>query len=186
MKKTITATALLIISIFLIAGCSKYSHIEKPDLTPEKITIYNQTIEDNLKILDNETTEEEKFNAFMGIAVNSQLLGNYDDAIEYYEKVLEISPSDFLGLNNLAALYEKVEEYELAAFYVKELHALYKGRQGVISDTIRILVKNKEFDNAKLVLTEYAQNYQSLETQGFISEKFDYILRMKQKAENEN
>lgn len=181
MKKiTIVSISLFLILSLLLTGCGKT--IEKPTLTDEQKNEYTQIVEDNLTILEqNDLGDDAKYQALVNVAVNNEYLGNYDEAINYYKQILEISSSDFLALNNLSNLYEKLEEYDLASQYVKLLHKYYKDKQGVIKDTIRILVKNKEFDNAQLVITEYAQNYQSEETQQFISDEFDYIQRVKQK-----
>ncbi len=184
MKKiTIISISLFLILSLILTGCgSNYSNIEKPTLTDEQKSEYEKTVEDNLTILEQkDLAEDAKYQALVELAVNNEYLGNYDEAINYYKQILEISDSDFLALNNLSNLYEKLEEYDLASQYVKFLNKYYKDKQSVVKDTIRILIKNKEFDNAQLVITEYAQNYQSPETQTFISDEFDFIKRSKEK-----
>jgi tetratricopeptide (TPR) repeat protein len=176
MKKTITA---LLITTLLLTGCSQYD-VDKPNLTEEKKAEHEQALEEALETLKNEDiSQEEELELLRTAGIKYERLGKYDKAIEYYEKVLIIDPIDFVALNNIAAVYEEVEELELAAAYVVQLYTNYKDRQGVISDTIRILVKNKGFDDAQMVLEEYTRNYQSPETSPFISEKYDYIRRMR-------
>ena len=175
----IAATALALLS----ACSSTPPNANKPNLSEEKIKEYQQLIIDNENILKEDgLTDEAKYEALANIAVTHDNLGNYSEAVKSYEKMLEINPSDFLALNNLSTLYERSKDYEKAAYYVKFLHKYYKDRQGVISDVIRILVENGEFENAKLVITEYAQNYNTPENAEFISDQFDYIMRMSQKA----
>lgn len=180
--------AISTISLTLLSACSStLPNVNKPNLSEEKIKEYQQIIEDNENILEEDgLTDEAKYEALANVAVTNDNLGNYDEAVKSYEKMLEINPSDFLALNNLSTLYERITDYEKAAYYVKFLHKYYKDRQGVISDVIRILVENNEFENAKLVITEYAQNYSTPESAEFISEQFDYIMRMSQKAAAED
>ena len=182
MKKTLTVLLAVLLTITLLTACSKYN-VDK-NLTPEKQTEHETILEESLAAIgDENSTAVVILQATQEAAVRYARLGDYKNAIKYYEKVLEKAPADFLTLNNLSALYEEIEEYELAAKYVVQLHVLYKEKQGVINDTIRILVKNGRFEDAQLVLNEYASNYQSDATAPFISEQFEYINRMRNKAE---
>lgn len=187
MKKTTTALIFALLVSSLLAGCSKYT-VEKPELTPEKTQQYEQAIKENQeKLKASEITEVEKTESLQSIGISYERLGKYNDAINYYEQILKIAPTNFLALNNLAAIYEEVEELDLAGKYVSLLYQNYSKdtgtNEGVTTDLIRILVKNNEFDKAKIILEDYARDYQSIETSPFINDQFEYIARMKE-AEN--
>jgi tetratricopeptide (TPR) repeat protein len=175
--------AIILTTLFVLSGCSKYQ-VEKPELTPEKIADYEKQIEDaSTKLGNKDITIEEKVIAMESQGVGYERLGEYDKAIEIYKAILEIASSNFIALNNLTAIYEEVGEIEQAREYVGILHDIYrndpKTNQEVVSDTIRILVKNKEIDTAQNVLEEYARNFQSTETSPFITEQYEYISRMR-------
>lgn len=187
MKKTTITLIFALLASSPLTGCSKYT-VDKPELTPEKIQQYEQAIEENQEKLKNtKITEIEKTESLQSIGISYERLGKYDDAINYYEQILKIAPTNFLALNNLAAIYEEVEEYDSAQKYIETLYQYYgkdtRTNQGVITDIIRILVKNKKFDQARQVLEDYARDNQSLETGPFVSDQFEYIERMKE-AEN--
>lgn len=187
MKKTTIALILTLLAGLFLAGCTKYA-VDKPELTPEKTQQYEQAIKENQEKLKNaEITEVEKTESLQSIGISYERLGQYDDAINYYEQILKIAPTNFLALNNLAAIYEEVEEFDMAKKYIEILYQYYGKdtgtNQGVTTDVIRVLVKNKEFDEAKKVLEDYAISFQSLETGAFINDQFEYIARMKE-AEN--
>jgi len=182
MKKTTIALILTLLASSFLASCSKYT-VDKPELTPEKTQQYEQAIEENQeKLKAAELTDVEKTEALQSIGVSYERLGQYDDAIDYYEQILEIAPTNFVALNNLAAIYEEVEEFDLAQKYVEILYQYYGKdtgtNQGITTDVIRILVKNKEFDKAKKILEDYARDFQSEETGAFISDQFEFIGRV--------
>jgi len=180
MKKIITI--MIATSIFLI-GCSNYN-VEKPNLAEEKRQHYEDKIIELLEtISDKEVSNEDKIDKFRSLGISYERIGSYDQAIEYYMKVLEYIPTDFTSLNNLSAIYEEVGEIEAAAKNIVVLYQNNKGTQGVISDTIRIMVKNGDFQNAQFILNEYATDYQTEETRPYISEQFEYIQRMENKEQ---
>ena len=183
MKKT----AITLIFILALTACSKYT-VEKPELTPEKIQQHEQAIEENQEKLEApEIDDVEKTQALQSIGISYERLGQYGDAIDYYKQVLEMAPTNFIALNNLTAIYEEVEDLDLAQKYVGMLYQYYgkdtSTNQGVTTDIIRILTKNKEFDQARRILEDYATDYRSEETGAFINDQFEYIGRLRNKAE---
>jgi tetratricopeptide (TPR) repeat protein len=183
MKKTTQIILIGIISIILFTACSKYD-VEKPNLTQEQKEDLENKINENLEKFKDETlVEGNKLQFLQEIAIKYERLGQYDNAIKYYEQILEKEPQNFLVLNNLAFIYEQVEELELAEFYISKLYLNNKDDRGVIGDTIRILVKNKKFEDAQLVLNEYARDFQDTTTLAFISSQFEYIQRMRKANE---
>jgi tetratricopeptide (TPR) repeat protein len=188
MKKTSMFSILVIIAIMAFSGCSPKYSVET-DLTPDQVKQYEDKIQEDTQNLDNaeaELTVEEKVKLLESIGVNHERLGAYDKAITLYEEILQLDPENYLALNNIMKIYDEVGEKGLASDYAKTLYQYYGQFQNATADVIRILVKNGEFENAKLSLEEYARNYQSPETQQFISEQFEYIQRMSQAAESAN
>jgi len=174
---------ILTLTLILCAGCMQSYNVEK-DLSPEKITEYQQEITENEEILASpDLNEVEKKEALQTLGIAHDRLGNYDQSISYYQQVLEIDPLDYVSLNNLASIYEEVEQYALAAEYIVRLYPNYKDSQEVVRDTIRILVKNQGFEDAQMVLNEYASTHPQQENSFFISDQFEYIARMSKKAE---
>lgn len=189
-RNTYFIVSTLLTILLVLSGCSNYD-VEKPELTPEKIADYEKQIEDAATKLENkDISDEEKVIVMQKKGIGYERLGQYNKAIEIYEEILKIAPTNFIALNNLSAIYEEVGEIALAIKYVEVLHNAYKNdknmNQGVVGDSIRILVKNNEFDVALNVLQEYAKNFQSNETTSFISDQYEYISRMKKAAENNN
>lgn len=184
-------TALIVSTILMgviLTGCSKYT-VEKPELTKENIQQYEQAIEDGMgKLKNKDITDVEKVETLQSIGVGYERLGKYNRAINYYEQILEIAPTNFIALNNLVAIYEEVGELNLAEKYVVMLYESYKQdtntNQEVVNDTIRILTKDKKFDQALNVLQEYARDFQGDMTEGFISERFEFISRMRDAEAN--
>lgn len=182
-KTTITLILTFLVSSFL-TGCSKYT-VDKPELNPEKIQKYEQAIQENQKKLKKtDISDVEKTETLQSIGISYERLGQYDNAIDYYEQILKIAPTNFIALNNLAAIYEEAEEFDSAQKYIEILYQYYGKDTGtnqeVTGDAIRILAKNKEFDKAQKILEDYTRNFQSQETSPFITDQFEFIKRMKE------
>jgi tetratricopeptide (TPR) repeat protein len=176
--------AILILALF-ITGCGGYD-VPKPNLTDETRQIHEDRIQESLEVLSTaDITDAQKIEAMRSLGINYERLGEYDEALKYYKQVLEAVPTEFLALNNSAAIYEEVGELKLAAQQLNILYQNNKSNQRVISDVIRLLVKNGDFDNAQFLLNEYARDYQDDTTRPFISEQFEYIGRFSAKAQTE-
>ncbi|UCE40384.1 MAG: protein kinase [Candidatus Aminicenantes bacterium] len=84
----------------------------------------------------------------------------YDLSIEAYNKLLELYPDDESGLNNLALLYEEIEEYDKAI----ELYILaVQGESSDFLSTTNLAAIYRSmglFDEAKNVLEDYLRNYE--------------------------
>lgn len=182
MRKINCKILTLCVAIILLAGCSNKYRVEKPELTEEQKTQYHEEIDEAISSLEDGSMDDATKIQHLGkIAVRYHWLGQYDSAVKYYEKIIKLDPTDFLALNNIIDLYDEIGEFQLARQYIESLYDNYKDQRNVVEDVINNLVKNKEFDNAQLVLEEFAREY-SEDTEGdlvFISSEFEYIRRMK-------
>lgn len=187
MKKTLS---ILLVAITFLSACSNSMQVDKPNLSEEKVIQYQTVIKEGAVELKNKDLEqEEKVQLLFDIGLAHSRLGDYGKALDYYDQVLTIDPAHFQALNNAAALYEELDMYTEALEYLGPLHANYKDNtsfnRGVVDDTVRVLVKNNQFDDAQLILEDYASKYSSEETIAFISETFDFIRRSREKHQEE-
>lgn len=173
--------SLLILGISLLSACASGN----PNLTPEQESAHKESLELAQSILKNTEIEgSERKEAFLAAAIAYENLGNTKKAISNYQKALEIQVDNYVALNNLANIFEEDGDIEQARYYVSYLHKYHKDKLEVIKDTIRILSKNGEFEDAILVLQEYAQLKQGdPEYASIISDQYAYIQRMSTAAE---
>lgn len=148
-------TSILIISALLFTACanSKWDKTDK-DISPEQKAYEEKIIRDQMTILGDEPNN---IDALFKVAFEYQFLGDYKEAVNYYEKVLEIDTNHIPALNNLADIYEQVEEYDKAAEYIKRLYPLMPDSLEAIKDTVRILLLAGDDTNAELALENFAK-----------------------------
>jgi len=158
--KTLSILGLLLLTAIFSACSSKYT-VAKENM-PEEV---RQKLEASLK----EAT------APGDIAYLKMELGDYGEAIDLYKEVLESNPTDFPALNNLAVMYEEVGEIQEALTYEKILYTANSLNREVISDTIRLLIANKQFQDAQGVLQAYAVTPSGGEDPSFISDQYQLI-----------
>lgn len=126
------------------------------------------------------------FTAQFQIGYSLQQLGEYGKAEAAYLKALEITPNEEVVLNNLADIYEQVEEYQLAAETIKKLYILNPDSIEVVSDTVRILLKADMSVNAQEALENFAKKHKGDADPAigaFISEQYELIFNYKNKNE---
>ncbi len=161
MKKTFI---LLFVLSFMLTACGNLNtsswHYEK-NLTEEQEASLHDIIDEQLALLE-ESPDDSKI--LFEIALRYQQLGEYGEAIEYYEKVLEQNDTDWPTLNNLASLYEDMEEYEKAAEYIKRLYELDSTSIEVTKDTVRILLEANDVSSAEQALENFEKQMLSAET----------------------
>ncbi|MFA4917464.1 MAG: tetratricopeptide repeat protein [Syntrophales bacterium] len=174
MKKIISITAILAL---LLSGCMLSGKWNQPDpnMPQELKQKAENAISENLEILEE---NPEELGALLEVAVNYEQIGNYKEAVNYYEKLIELSPFHYVALNNIAAVYEIVEEYDLAAKYIKTLYEQNQTNTEVTRDTVRILLEADEPDDAQAALENYAKLFKEAgdaSEQATISELYESI-----------
>lgn len=146
--------ALSLLAALTLTACNNNWEIDTSGLEPGFIEHKKGLIEKNMATLEEKPDD---FTAIFEIAHGYQMIGEYRKSIEYYEKTLALDPGYFSTLNNMADIYEQVEEYDLAAKYIKDLYNRNQSNQDVVTDTVRILLKAGEPDNAKVALESFIQ-----------------------------
>lgn len=152
MKKLFT----FILLALILSSCSSKWDQSDPNMPDELRQQHEEVLEENLQTI--EESEETNITALFEVAYRYHQLGDFLKAIDYYEQVLDYDVNHIVALNNMASLYEKVEEYELAADYIKRLYEVRQDEEEVIKDTVRILLKAGDAQNAEHAL----DNYESL------------------------
>ena len=151
MKKLITIT--LILTLLSLPACrlSKWDQSD-PNMPDELRQEHEEILEENLTSL-----KENGFGvtAALEVAIRYQALGDLKKSAEYYEEVLEYDVNHIVALNNMAVLYEDVEEYEFAAAYIMRLYEIEQDSTETIKDTVRILLKVDDILNAQHALDNY-------------------------------
>lgn len=147
----------------------------------DQIDYEQKKLNESLEKYKTAQTEEEKLDHLEGVAFQHMVLGNYDEAIEYYEKVLELNKYHYPALTNIAYMYEEMGEIETALKYEQRLFAFNKDDFQVVEDLVRLLVADDQIDEAKKVVTEYFQTDKGKQNPGFVDEQLDYILNATEK-----
>lgn len=154
MKKTLIATVISVLILSTLTACSgsKWNKFD-PNMPEELVQKHRQIIDENLGLVEE---DPEDLKAIFEVGYRYQQLGEYKNAVKYYEKVLELSEKHYSALSNLAAIYEEVEEYDIAAEYIKELYVNNETDIEVIKDTVRMLLEAGEPNNAQDALENFS------------------------------
>lgn len=106
------------------------------------------------KIADNnKDIESSKVEAVYQLSKIYYLQGNYQKALDYSKKALELVENNSVGiskkkiLNNLILISEKLEDYKLSNFYLKEFLTLNEIKNNSNQANTELLVNKKEHDN---------------------------------------
>lgn len=145
-----TIASLSIVAL-LLTGCTKWT-IDISDYPEEFISQQQAQLNESLTSLE-DNPEDTKL--LLQAAFSYQQLGQYKNAVKYYNQILSIEPNHFQSLNNLADIYEQVKDYSNSAIYIKRLYEANQGGGEVISDTVRILLQAGQVEDAKRALGNY-------------------------------
>ncbi|MFA5820636.1 MAG: hypothetical protein WC873_00775 [Candidatus Gracilibacteria bacterium] len=178
MKKILLSLA--IISLLLLTSCGKYT-VKIENLPPELKAKWEKELDENLAKYDDANDPYAKSQLASEVGFRYMNLGKYSKAISYYEEVLAYDNVHFPALNNLAFIYEEVGEIQKALEYEKRLYEANPLNKEVVGDTVRLLVKNYQFEDATKLLTTYTINSKNEDPQ-FISDTLQFIIDSRDEA----
>lgn len=142
------------IGLITLTGCTGSKWTKDISAMPEEQKAQHlAAVEEKLTIIDEVPTDS---GAHFELAFHYEALGEYKDAVKIYKQTLELDPGHIVAMNNVAGIYEEVGDYEEAAMYIKRLYELRPAIPEVIKDTIRILLKAGETENAQAALENFA------------------------------
>lgn len=181
---------LTLLAVTVLAACGSQYVPDRSYMTPEQIELAQQDLEDALQkyetVKDSTSTdpadEVSKIDATASVGLRYMNLGDYDNAITFYEEVIELDPTHFPALNNLAVMYEEMGELDKAIEYVGELYNLYTDNAEVNSDFIRLLLANKQFEEAVRVVEAYKLTEKAIGNEEFIKSLEESIEKAKAKG----
>ncbi len=150
--KRLIPIALITILILTLTSCSNKWQKDISDMPEELKQQHEEILEEHLAFLE----ENESIESSFEVAYRYHQLGDYKKAIEYYEQTLDYNVYYATPLNNLANIYEEVEEYDLAAEYIIRLFEVRQDSEEAINDTVRILLKADDPINAQVALDQFA------------------------------
>lgn len=181
MFKKKTSLVLMLLALSLLVGCTSKWNQPDPNMPEELKQQLEQNIEENTaKLSENAGDIDAQFN----VAFAYQELGNFRKAIDAYNAVLVMNPNYATVYNNMATIYESMEDYQQAAASIKKCYELKQDDVEVINDTVRILLEAGDPDNAQHALenfTKLAQEDDSIgEKQAMISELYTSISNYRQ------
>lgn len=182
MKKYISLI-LAILSFSLFSACTSYTS-DRSYMTKEATAQEEKILQDAKEKYNKATTDGEKQKQLFEMAFRYQNLGDYDGAINYYEKVLELSPIHYQSLNNLAVIYEEMGKIPKALQYEQKLYENNVIDPEVINDVIRLLVKNQQLNSAQQLLETFAKSSAGKNNLEFISSQYAFIQEEKDKQLN--
>lgn len=174
--------SLTIIGFLILTACSGGKWDKSDPNMPEGLRqVHEEKLTQNLDLLKEDAKDEK---ALFEVAFRYQQLGDFKKAEEYYKKLLEQNAVHYAAINNLADIYEQVEQYDLAAEQIKELYKIDQSSLEVIKDTVRILLKANDPDNAIAALENFAkvtENNPKLVT--VISDLYESIFQYRKQHE---
>jgi len=171
MKKFITLSLI----ILAITACTPKYKPDTSGLTPE----FKQKEETRLNDFKTKysqaqnDSDKEKYAFETGFRYMN--LGDYDNAIKYYEIVLKLNADHPQALNNMAVMYEEMGDIKQALKYEQKLYNKNTTNTEVVSDTIRLLAKNKQFIDAQGVLDTFAKTEEGKKQGPFLSEQMKFL-----------
>lgn len=178
-KQKLSFLTFLLLSTMLLTACGKYQ--VDVELTEEQEQSYESQIENALTVLEKaDVTDEEKLKTYQVLGFAYEHLGDLKQGLLYYEDALRINPYDFVALNNSAAIYEELGEYEKASRFMAVLYSNNKENAAVVEDFIRVYCKAGDTDTALSVLEGFAKaHFEDPEYLQWISSQYEFIGKYK-------
>jgi tetratricopeptide (TPR) repeat protein len=153
-KKTLFKSFAITFALLLLtltACTSKWDHSD-PNM-PEGLRTKHET--ELQTALDTLATTPDDAGAMFDAAFRYQMLGDYKNAVKYYDQILAKSENDTVVLNNIADIYEQMGNYDKAAEYIRRLYILDPAGIETIKDTVRILLEAGDAANAQEALDNF-------------------------------
>jgi len=180
MKKLLIICSL---SLVLLSSCSNKWDQRDPDMPKEIVARNEEMLEKAMNLLDENPKDVD---GLFGAGFCYQQLGDWKEAVKYYEKVLVIEPTNWATLNNLAYMYETMGDYSKSAEYIKLLYQSDPTGIETIKDTVRILIKAGDSENALKALENFSTvtidpKSPDEDLQNLISSLYEDILASEQK-----
>ena len=184
MKKTISLVGLLSTILIIFSGCNGKWEKADPNMPEEFIQQQESILNENLEILEKDPSNVD---AQFEVALRYQQLGQYKNAEKAYKEVLKIDKNHYVVRNNLADIYEQVEEYDLAVEQILKVYELKPEMTESIRDVVRILLKADQPELAQATLEDFAVKQGGTGDQNaltVISQLFQSIYSYNQQHEN--
>lgn len=184
MRKTVIS-AILLLATGILSACNDYT-VDRSYLTQEAREKEEAQLAIALDNYEKSATDKDKADNAFEVGFRYMTLGEYEEAMDYYKIVLEYDAVHFPVLNNMAVMYEELGDIKTALEYEKKLYDNNPTNTEVVSDTIRLLVKNKQFNDAQGVLEKFTGSAEGKANLAFISEQYEYISSERNKAQDES
>lgn len=152
MKKLFT---LLLSLSLLLSACGGPLGSNAPEDMPEELKqSFIDNIEVSLSQIDEGTTG---ITVYSDLGYAYQMLGEYDEAIHYYELILELDISNYQALNNMVDIYEDLEDTEQAREYAKLLYSYNADNASVLKKVIIVFLADDQPELALEALENFAR-----------------------------
>ena len=162
----------------MIAGCGQDPYTVDISYQSKEVQANNQKLlKEYLDKYNNAADDDQKMDYAAEVGFRYMQMGNYREAIKYYEEVIKIDPVHFAALNNIAVMHEKAGDLKKALEYEQKLYEKEATSVEVVRDTIRLLLANSKFNDAQGVLDTFSSydkktdNYYA----EFISDQYSFI-----------
>ena len=100
-----------------------------------------------------DTDQETQISLIMGIIFIQ--LEKYDEALEQFQKAIELHPMNFVALINLAEVFMKIRDCDSAELYIQKILTAYKGSFPVLLQVVRLYLYHDYSERAcQLLLAE--------------------------------
>jgi len=100
-----------------------------------------------------DTDQETQISLIMGIIFTQ--LEKYDEALEQFQKAIELHPMNFVALINLAEVFMKIRDCDSAELYIQKILTAYKGSFPVLLQVVRLYLYHDYSERAcQLLLAE--------------------------------
>ncbi len=166
----------MLLCMFALTSCQGKTWSKTDEMAQVFLEQEREKVKENkLNLKEN----PEDVDSMFKVAYAYEQMEVWGKAKKWYEKLLKIDPENFKAHGNLAQIYENEGRFEMAAQHIREYYVSAPLNMEGVRDTVRILIKAAEYDQAQEALEYYATNSdQTDESQIiFISELYESIAQ---------